>query len=234
MNETEMRQVAWLGDKFVEGKITGVIINFHGLGGGIKNGPGFEEQEWLASGGLVVWPYYGPWSWMNPSARAFVDKLITAVYGHFEIEKEIPLIITGGSMGGQGALIYTRYSPHKIAACFANYPVTDMQYHFTERLDLPPTMRYAFRNEPNILTALIEHSPVEQVASMPDIPYLVIHGDKDLAVNKQKHSDRFCAEMRRAGKKIEYLEVPGMGHATDIPYYATRKGIDFVKDFFAK
>jgi dipeptidyl aminopeptidase/acylaminoacyl peptidase len=234
MNETEIRQSAWVGDKFIRGKITGVIVNLHGLGGGIKNGPSYEEQEWSASGGLVVFPYYGPWSWMNPRARKFIDQLIPSIYETFKIDWEIPLIIAGGSMGGQGALIYTRYSPHRIAACFANFPVTDMQYHFTERPDLPATMRYAFREEPNIETALIEHSPIKQAAFMPDIPYLVIHGDRDLAVNKEKHSDRFCAEMRRLGRKIEYLEVQGMGHGADTPYHATRKGIDFVKGFLGK
>jgi dipeptidyl aminopeptidase/acylaminoacyl peptidase len=52
---------------------------------------------------------------------------------------------------------------------------------------------------------------MRQVAAMPAIPYLVIHGDKDQSVNKEKHSDRFVAEMRKLGRDIEYLEIPGMG-----------------------
>jgi dipeptidyl aminopeptidase/acylaminoacyl peptidase len=233
MNETELRQVAWIGDRFIPDEIRGVILVLHGLGStGLKGGPGYEEQEWAASGGLVVFPYYGPWSWMNRSSRASIDDLISSVYKHFKLATDIPLIVTGGSMGGQGALIYTRYSPHRIAACFANYPVCDLEYHFTERPDLPPTMRYAFRDQPaDFQSALIEHSPLKQAGSMPDIPYLIIHGDKDLAVNKEKHSDRFIAEMRRLGRRIEYLEVPGMGHATNVPLEASRKQIDFVKSF---
>ena len=236
MNETELRQVAWIGDKFVEGDITGVIIVFHGLGGGgLKGGPGYDEQEWAANGGLVVFPYYGPWSWMNRRSRAFVDELISSVYQHFKLGREVPLIITGGSMGGQGALIYTRYSPHRIAACFANYPACDLEYHFTERPDVPPTMRYAFREQAaDFNAALAEHSPLRQAAAMPDIPYLVIQGDKDLMVNKQRHSDPFVAEMRRLGRKVQYLEVPGMGHGGDTPYRASRTAIDFVKSFLAK
>jgi dipeptidyl aminopeptidase/acylaminoacyl peptidase len=234
MIKEELHQVAWIGDKFVKGKITGVIISFHGLGGGIKSGPTYEEQEWAASGGLVVFPYYGPWSWMNRRSRAFVDQLIPSVYENFKLHPEIPLIIIGGSMGGQGALIYTRYSPHRIAACFANFPVCDLEYHFTERPDLPPTMRYAYREQTDDFSAaLVEHSPMRQAASMPDIPYLIIHGDKDLAVNKQKHSDRYVTELRRLGRNVEYLEVPGMGHGTDTPYHASRKQIDFVGSFLA-
>ena len=235
MNEEEMRQVAWIGDRFLEGEITGVVVTFHGLGGGIKAGPTYEEQEWAAGGALVVFPYYGPWSWMNRRSRAFVDQLIPSVYRNFKLDRDIPLIIVGASMGGQGALIYTRYSPHRIAACFANFPVCDLEYHFTERPDLPATMRYAYREHAgDFASALIEHSPLRQIASMPDIPYLIIHGDKDLAVNKQKHSDRFVAELRRLGGNVQYLEVPGMGHGSDTPFYASRKQIDFVKGFLAR
>jgi dipeptidyl aminopeptidase/acylaminoacyl peptidase len=233
MSKEEMLQSAWIGEQFCLGETRAVIVNFHGLGGGIKNGPSYEEQEWGDSGGLVVFPYYGPWSWMNRSARAFVDRLICSVYQQYKIDSSVPLIIAGGSMGGQAALLYTRYSSHPIAACFANFPVCDVEYHFTERPDLPVTMRYAYRDYPGTFAeALIEHSPLRQVDAMPAIPYLVIHGDKDLAVNKEKHSDRFVAEMRKAGRDIQYLEVPGMGHGSNTPFRATRAQIDFVKGFF--
>src|ERR1035441_8817035 len=115
MDETVLREVAWIGDRFVAGDIRGVILVFHGLGStGLKGGPGYEEQEWAANGGLVVFPYYGPWSWMNRSSRASIDELVSSVYQHFKLAEGIPLIVTGGSMGGQGALIYTRYSAHRI------------------------------------------------------------------------------------------------------------------------
>ena len=102
MNEEEMRQVAWIGDKFVDGEITGVVVTFHGLGGGIKGGPTYDEQEWAANGALVVLPYYGPWSWMNRRSRTFVDQLIPSVYRNFKLDRDIPLIIIGASMGGRG------------------------------------------------------------------------------------------------------------------------------------
>ncbi len=235
MTAEEMHQSAWIGEQFRSGAVSAVIVSFHGLGGGIKNGPGYEEQEWGEAGGLVVFPYYGPWSWMNRSARGFVDRLITAVFAHYQLDASVPLIIVGGSMGGQGALICCRYTSHRITACFANYPVCDLEYHFTERADLPATMRYAFRDHPGAFAeALVEHSPLKQASAMPRIPYLVIHGDSDQAVNKQKHSDQFLTEMRRLGHDIEYLEVPGMGHGSNTPYRASRAQIDFVKRFFKR
>jgi len=236
MDETELRQVAWIGDAFVRGPITGIVVTFHGLGfGGVKGGPGYEEQEWADSGALVVFPYYGPWSWMNRSARAFVDRLIASLYHHFKLAGDIPLIIAGGSMGGLSSLIYTRYSPHRIAACLAMFPVCDLEYHFTERPDLPATIRHAFRDYPgDFAAAMIENSPLHQAAHMPDVPYLLIHGDKDQAVNKAKHSDRFVAEMHQHQKKVCYLEVPGMTHGGNVPFQASRAQIDFVKGFLAR
>jgi len=236
MDETELRQVAWIGDAFVRGEITGIVVNFHGLGfGGVKGGPGYEEQEWADSGALVVFPYYGPWSWMNRSARAFVDRLIASVYHHFKLTSDIPLIIAGSSMGGLSALIYTRYSPHRITACLALFPVCDLEYSFTERPDVPPTIRHAFRDYPGDLTAaMIENSPLQQAAQMPDIPYLLIHGDKDLSVNKAKHSDRFVAAMHKHKKNVRYLEVPGMTHGGNVTYQASRAQIEFVKGFLVK
>jgi dipeptidyl aminopeptidase/acylaminoacyl peptidase len=47
---------------------------------------------------------------------------------------------------------------------------------------------------------------------MPDIPYYVVHGDADAAVNKAKHSDRLVAKMRSLGFDVKYDEVPGMRH----------------------
>jgi dipeptidyl aminopeptidase/acylaminoacyl peptidase len=60
--------------------------------------------------------------------------------------------------------------------------------------------------------ALEEQSPLHQVAGMPDIPYLIVHGDQDTAVNKARHSDRLVAAMRARGLRVNYIEVPGMGH----------------------
>jgi dipeptidyl aminopeptidase/acylaminoacyl peptidase len=229
----EIRQSAWIGDAFLTAPAKAVIVTFHGLGfGGLKNGIGYDEAEWAATGALIVFPYYGPWSWMNRSARKFVDALIPSVYQQFCVPTDVPLIIVGGSMGGQGALIYTRYSPHFIAGCLADYPVCDLAYHFTERTDLPPTMRYAYRDQPDLPTAIEEHSPLKQAGSMPDIPYLLIHGDNDSAVNREKHSDRFVAEMLKHNRKIDYIQVPGMGHGNNMPFAVSRKRIDWVKSLF--
>ncbi len=82
-------------------------------------------------------------------------------------------------------------SRHRVAACMALWPVCDLLFHYAERVDLPRTMHHAFGSYEDIATPLREHSPLYQVTAMPDIPYLLIHGDKDQAVQKAAHSDRW-------------------------------------------
>jgi dipeptidyl aminopeptidase/acylaminoacyl peptidase len=66
---------------------------------------------------------------------------------------------------------------------------------------------------------------------MPKIPYLIVHGDKDTAVSKEHHSDPMVAAMRRRKLKVEYVEVPGMGHGAPMPMPVTQKCVRFASSF---
>jgi dipeptidyl aminopeptidase/acylaminoacyl peptidase len=226
----EIRQVAWVGDEYVQGAFRGVVLTFHGLGGGHKGGPSTEELAWAEAGGLVVHPYTGPWSWMNRLARAFVDELVEEVYGAFPLPGEAPLICTGASMGGLGSLLYTRYAARQVSACMALCPVCDMRYHFCERSDLPATIRCAYRGYPEDFDAVLaEHSPLCQVDRMPDIPYLIIHGVQDPAVSKAHHSDPMVAAMRARGIDVTYREVAVMKHCSPVPPGVMQEMVEFVR-----
>lgn len=229
-------QVAWLGDKYLRGPIRGVVLSFHGLGHAcLKYDISPVDLGWAAAGGLVVFPYYGPWSWMNRPARAFVDDLVDAVYAKFNLSDRIPLISTGASMGGLSTLIYTRYARRPVTACHALFPVCDFKLHFTERPDLPPSIRHAFLGYPGTWDEfLTENSPLCQVDQMPKIPYQFIHGDQDAAVSKTIHSDPMVAAMRRRGLKVDYLEVPGMSHGNLIPLAVLENQINFVSSFLSR
>lgn len=233
MDAAMMKQVAWIGDDYVHGKIRGVALAFHGLGHTQeKKVPDMVELEWARAGWLVVFPYYGPWTWMNREARAFVDELVEAVYAHYRLDDSIPLVSTGGSMGGMSALLYTRYASRPVAACLALFPVCDFKYHFSERDDLPRSIYHSLRGYPESLEELFaEHSPLIQAAHMPDIPYLFIHGDMDQAVSKAAHSDKMVAALKEQGRSVEYLEVPGMGHGTCVPIMVYLKMIQFLVRF---
>ena len=233
MKQDQMRAVAWIGEKFVKPPITGLIVRFHGLGDpGLKSVPTYDENEWASAGGLVVMPYCGPWHWMNRQARALTDELIDALYTHYGLPRSLPLILTGGSLGGLGSLLYARYAKHPLRACQAAAPVCDVKYSFSERPDVARTVYQAFLGyQEDLETLFIEHSPLCQVAFMPKIPYMLIHGDADKAVSKTAHSDRMVAEMRKHKLDVEYIEVPGMDHTDPPNYDVWRKKIDFVKRY---
>jgi alpha-beta hydrolase superfamily lysophospholipase len=227
--------VAFEGSKFVKGPVRAVVVDFHGLGyTAIKTIPGTTELEYAAHGALPVSPAFGPWSWMNRQARRLVDVIVDRVYAENNLDDTVPLILTGGSMGGHAALNYARYAKRRPVAVACNCPVCDPRFHATERPDLPRTFLLAYGGDelsPAVLdAAMTENSPLEQVAAMPRIPYLIVHGDADQSVNKAAHSDRFVAAMRASGHDIEYLEAPGMTHGQFNDFAIWRRSVDFIID----
>lgn len=233
MEAMDIHKFAWLGDTIVRKPVTGVVVKFHGLGyGAMKLEADAEELELADAGALNVFPYYGPWSWMNQEARQSVDALIDRVYAEWGLDESVPLILRGGSMGGLSALVYACYAKRPVAACMANCPVADLPYHYTERVDLPRTMHHAFGHQPEPLSQQLEaHSPIHlaEAEAFPDIPYLIVHGDQDKSVNKARHSDVLVEVMKKRGLHVEYVEVPGMGHCTFNDYSVYRRSLDFVK-----
>jgi dipeptidyl aminopeptidase/acylaminoacyl peptidase len=234
MDKKAIKQVAWVGEEWLRGPIRGVVVWLHGLGyAEMKDLPSTEQLGWAQRGGLVVMPYYGPWCWMNRNARKFVDDVVDAVYKEYGLGDDVPLISTGGSMGGYSSLIYARYSRRPLAACLASCPVCDIRASYNERPDVPRTILYAFRGYAEDLESVFtEHCPIEQVPQMQDIPYLIVHGAEDVAVAKRLHSDPMVAAMRRRRMNVEYIEVPGMGHGGPVPVEVIDREVDFVASFF--
>ena len=232
MEDKLLDRVAWTSQDYLGCPIRGIILRFAGLGNtDMKVGGGDPmELEWSNLGGLVVQPFHEPWAWMNPPAQKFVDELIDALLLRHQLPASTPLIATGGSMGGHGALVYSRYSRHRVIACLALWPVCDAVFHYHERVDLPRTMHHAFGSYGDIEPALLRHSPLHLADQMLDIPYLIVHGEQDKAVSKSGHSDKFVAAMRALGRRIEYVEVANLGHGGPMDYRTYRRIVDFVAE----
>lgn len=193
--------------------LKGIVLAFHGLGFTGMFETTDLSQQYAEKGIIFVHPYYGPWSWMNDTAVKTVDSIIDAIFEKCSLPETTPVISTGGSMGGLSALIYTRYTKRTPAACAANCPVCDLVYHSDERDDLPRTILHAFTHYScDLKEAVKSASPVHQVDFMPDIPYYIVHGDADTAVNKKYHSDVFVKAMKQKKHTIIYKEIPGMIH----------------------
>lgn len=219
MKNQWLERVAWFGDLFLEGEIKGVVLWFHGLNGCCrlsKSAVPPWEIETASRGGLVVYPNYNPWSFMCRNDRAFLDRLIPAVYEEFGLDGDVPLISAGQSMGGGSALLYCRYGKKKPAACLALSPLCDPEKYYSEFTPDRPSAAAALHNmfdaypEP-FEACLAEHSPLRQAEFMPDIPYLFLHSDGDAVVSKS-HSDQMTAALRKFGRKVEYREQKHLEH----------------------
>ena len=208
-----LRYFAYSSDRLVAGGIRGVILEFKGLNGCQM---AEEDPEWalrLAEKNIaLVIPYLNPWNWMNRETVETTEEILRALREGRDLPESIPVVATGGSMGGLCALVYTRYAKVTPVACAVNCPVCDLPFHYTERPDLPHTLYSAFWHEEGGLEAAMKaHSPLHLAAEMPDIPYALFHCEEDRAVNIHSHSDRFVAAMR-PGHRIEYHTVPGRDH----------------------
>ncbi len=196
--------------------VRGIVLTFHGLGFAQMFSEHDDYAVTLAERGILrVIPYYNPWCWMNRQTVDFVDEIIDVLAEKFGLSDDIPIISTGGSMGGLCSLAYAAYAKRTPAAVVSNCPVCDLPFHFTERPDLPRTLYSAFGTFDGTMDeALRSASPLHlaQDGKMPDIPYYVFHCTDDRAVNKEKHSDLFVAAMEKAGRTVTYTAVLDRGH----------------------
>lgn len=209
-----LQSFAYCNHKICAKPITGLVFDFQGLGCDAMH---FEETEtgrmYAEKGILFVIPYLNPWAWMNRQAVDFADELADVLLEAYDLPDDLPIVSSGGSMGGQSALVYTAYAKRTPAACVTNCPVCDLPYHYTERPDLPRTLYSAFGTYPGTLEeALRTASPLHLADKMPtSTAYYVFHCEEDKDVNIHHHSGTFVEKMR-TGHNLTYYTVPGRGH----------------------
>lgn len=209
-----MRSFAYCNNQICKKPIIGIVLSFFGLGGAAMYNEETEEGYKFAEKGILyLVPYQNPWAWMNRQTVDYTDELIDVLFKEYDLPESLPIVSTGGSMGGLSALVYTAYANRTPVACVANCPVCDLPYHFTERPDLPRTLYSAFGTyEGTIEEALRSASPLHLIDNMPTKSnYYIFHCEEDKAVDKQKHSDRFAEKMQE-NHSISYYAVPERGH----------------------
>ena len=215
-----LRSFAYSNDKLCTGSIRGIVLSFFGLGGAAMFSEDTNEGKFFAEHNIVyIVPYANPWAWMNRQTAAYTDEIIDVLMDHYGLPDDLPIVSTGGSMGGQSALVYMAYASRTPVACAANCPVCDLPFHFTERPDLPRTLYSAFGTYEGTLQQALESASPTHLADagrMPDADYYIFHCEADTAVNKQKHSDIFVEKMKQT-HTVTYYAVPERGHCDLTP-----------------
>lgn len=225
INRDTLNFFARTNEKTLTGPIRGVVLEFPGLGGGSCMGGMDSVGEYTASYGLrcghenilLAYVFTGPWSWMNDSAVRIADAVVDAIWDRYSLSDDIPLISTGGSMGGCGALLYSAYAKRPPAACAANGPACDAMDIYHSHPDFARTLFNAVAHyECSFEEAMDSISPLKQIARLPHIPYYIVHTDMDDIIPIKRHSDLLVKALREAGHEVEYSVVPDRGHC-DLP-----------------
>lgn len=213
-----LRYFAYCNHNVCKKPIKGIAISFFGLSVD-KMYLEDTREGWMFGdeGILYVVPYQNPWAWQNKQNVDYTDEILDVLFKEFDLPEDLPIVSEGGSMGGLQALVYMIYSKRTPVACVANCPVCDLPYHYTERVDLPRTLYSAFFNYKGTLQDAMESaSPIHLVDKLPtSADYYIFHCEKDGAVNKQKHSDRFIEKFEK-NHKVKYYSVPDRDHC-DLP-----------------
>lgn len=224
-----LRSFTYVNDKIVKQPIKGIVISFFGLGGLVMYGNDNTEGEFYAEKGILyVVPYNNPWAWMNKQAVSYTDEIIDVIIEKYNLSENIPIVSTGGSIGGQSALVYCAYSKRTPKACVANCPVCDVVFHFTEREDLPRTLYSAVYNEAGTLEEVLKSiSPLHLIDKMPEISYHIFHCKEDKAVNIDAHSEKLVSEFKKNNFNYTYDIVGGREHC-DLTLEMKRKFAEYV------
>jgi dipeptidyl aminopeptidase/acylaminoacyl peptidase len=174
-------------------------------------------EEWLAKNGFQGW-------------RASIGDVTAG--GKWLVSQGIAdpkkLAILGWSYGGYAALQSNVLEPGLFKAIVAIAPVTD--------LEMTKDQHRYFTNY-RLASEFIgsglhvrEGSPLQNVGSI-SAPVLLVHGTRDFNVAVAQ-SQKMNSALRDAGKKVEYMEFPGLEHSL-VDSDARAKMLDRIASFLS-
>ncbi len=222
-----LNSFAYTNEHHLKGDIKGIVIRFRGLGSSAFITDDAKDELSRAHiraglfhaehGILFFVPYLDPWCWMNEQAVKTTDRIVDVIFEHYSLPKHTPIAVSGGSMGGMGALVYTYYAKRTPIACAASCPVCDVPFHYTERPDLPRSFYCAYAQSKRTLEQeLRAHSPLHLAKDMPKAKYFIVHCEQDMAVNIHSHSEKLVKALSE-GHELTYITVPEHGHCSLTP-----------------
>lgn len=207
-------------EAFLDGAPRGIALEFPGLGGGSCLGGQCEvgdydtpfARECAANGIVLAYLFTGPWSWMNKGAVALTDAVVDALREKHGLTADAPLVATGGSMGGLGALIYAADTRHRVTAIASVCPCLDVPAAYDCLPSFPMTFYRAVAEYDIPFTdALRSLSPVHRLADIPVVPVLLICDGAD-ELFPRAECERYAGLLRAHGCPVDYRLVEDGGH----------------------
>ena len=212
---------AFLNEDTLQKPVKGVCIYFHGFTDGTRyNESPFLGAELGAKGIAWVFPYHSVWAWMSQTSQQFCEQVIDAVYEKLGIDESIPLVVTGGSMGGMTALNYLLHGKRKAIACAANCPVLSVKGYFEAAREARAAILSAHIEKQGELTEILtELSPIYITEKLPKIPYFLVFGKNDPSPAINEHIEELKEKLSKNGidYKVEVREEMAHCNMNDFP-----------------
>lgn len=220
INKYTIPYFARTNEEFLKKPVKGILLEFPGLDGGSclggRNEVGTYDGAFAVECGqkgiILAYVFTGPWSWMNEGAVRTVDAVVDALQDKYDLE-EIPIVPSGGSMGGLGAIIYSCRSRHKIKACCAACPCCDVLDRYDAHPEFPRTFIRAVAGYDceSLSEAMKTLSPMHCIDELPFIPYFLANCCED-EVFPEEQLDSFVEMLLDKGHDVEYVKMPGKLH----------------------
>ena len=225
INASTLTQFCNTNEESLTLPVRGFILEFPGLGGGSCMGGCLDFAEYRGGyaeqlgkeGILVAYTFPGPWSWMNRGAVRYCELVADAIREKYHLSADTPWIVTGGSMGGMGALIFAADAKIKPDACVAVCPCVDVPACYETHESFRRTLFRAVADyEGEIMDNLLKISPRHRLEDMPHIPYLIINDCAD-ELFPETMLDKYTEDMRGLGHCVAYDRLQNCGHGVITP-----------------
>jgi len=211
INKDNILTYAFVNFDTLKEPINAVCIDFHGYTDASRFTESNRQATELGKQGIVyVFPYYSVWAWYSKSSRIYNEMVLDAVYE--KIGVDVPLVVSGGSMGGMTALMYSIEGKRRPVGCVVNCPVTDMELVYNKLDGVRPAILSAHIEEGLNLKSF---SPYHRINDLPDIKYFALFGGEDSCITKDFYIP-FNEKM--LGRKYEFYLVPQMPHCDILNY----------------
>lgn len=181
INKDNLADFAFLNEDTLTLPLRGICVSFHGFTDATMFEKSSDQARILGESGIAwVFPYYSVWGWMSENSQEFNKQVIDAVYDKLQASDDIPLIISGGSMGGLTALNYLVRGKRRACACALNCPVTDMSEFYNSSIGSRRAILSAHIEKDCPLDIIMRNfSPINFADKLPRIPYFLIFGERD-------------------------------------------------------
>lgn len=165
-------------------------------------------------------------SWGNPAGRAIFTAFHTLVVREFGLDAKACLL--GQSRGGLMHYNWAVEHPDRVRCIGTIYPVCDV-YQAQRIANIPAA--YGLTLE-QLEQQRALHNPVDRIAPLAGarIPIFHIHGDVDVVVPLDTHSEPLVRNYRASGGAAELIVVHGKGHEEVAEFFETAA----VPEFFMK